>query len=198
MSKVVLKTWGGRDVDITTKLARQLLLAKVLKGIVKHMGLGMVPDLISAPLMAKEVGIVSTISEEAPNNHGGTYWNKVSVEVTREDGTSNVVSGVVFGSTPHIVRVDEYSDLFAFKPDGNYILSFRNEDRPGAISEVLEILHNVNVNIASLNVARNKDPKAAGTQALCFMALDDDVPTNAMNALRSLTSLHKVAKIDLK
>jgi hypothetical protein len=33
--------------------------------------------------------------------------------------------------------VDEFSDLFAFKPEGNYILTFRNEDRPGAISEVL-------------------------------------------------------------
>jgi hypothetical protein len=33
-------------------------------------------------------------------------------------------------------QVDEFSDLFAFKPEGNFILTFRNEDRPGAISEV--------------------------------------------------------------
>ena len=59
--------------------------------------------------------------------------------MTREDGTSNTVGGVVFGSTPHIVRVDDYSDLFAVKPDGSYVLSFRNEDRPGAMIEVLEI-----------------------------------------------------------
>lgn len=35
-----------------------------------------------------------------------------------------------------ISQVDDFSDLFAFKPEGNYILTFRNEDRPGAISEV--------------------------------------------------------------
>ena len=73
------------------------------------------------------------------------------MEVTREDGTSNTVGGVVFGSTPHVVRVDEYSDLFAVKPDGSYVLSFRNEDRPGAMIEVLEILRSVKVNVAGLN-----------------------------------------------
>ena len=73
------------------------------------------------------------------------------MEVTREDGTSNTVGGVVFGSTPHIVRVDDYSDLFAVKPDGSYVLSFRNEDRPGAMIEVLEILRSVKVNVVGLN-----------------------------------------------
>jgi len=112
--------------------------------------------------------------------------------------------GVVFGSTPHIVRVDEYKDLFAFKPEGGYILTFRNDDRPGALSEVLEILHNVNVNVASLNVSRKVTGPAVGsesasnTKALCFMSLDDDVPTNALNSLKSLASLQNVSKIELR
>ena len=45
--------------------------------------------------------------------------------------------------TPHIVQVDEFSDLFAFRLIDNgpasYILSFKNQDRPGAISEVLYV-----------------------------------------------------------
>ena len=36
--------------------------------------------------------------------------------------------------------MDEFSDLFAFKPEGSFILSFKNEDRPGAISEVSLLL----------------------------------------------------------
>lgn len=44
---------------------------------------------------------------------------------TRALGTR--LTGAVFGSAPHIVKVDEYDDLFAFKPEGNYILTFRNE-----------------------------------------------------------------------
>lgn len=49
-------------------------------------------------------------------------------------------AGAVFGNTPHIVQVDEFSDLFAFRliEEGpSYILAFKNQDRPGAISEVL-------------------------------------------------------------
>ena len=33
---VTLKTWGGRDVNITTKVVRNLLEAVVLKGVVKN------------------------------------------------------------------------------------------------------------------------------------------------------------------
>lgn len=99
------------------------------------------------------------------------------------------------------LQVDNYSDLFSFRPEGNYILTFRNEDRPGAISEVLEVLHGANVNVANVNVARlseGVDTKGHTPQALCFMALDDDVPSNAMRALQALPSLRKVAKISLK
>ena len=78
------------------------------------------------------------VSEELPENVGSPYWNLVSVTAWRADGSQAVrVTGAVFGSTPHVVSINNYLDLFAFKPEGsNYILSFRNEDRPGAISEV--------------------------------------------------------------
>ena len=38
---------------------------------------------------------------------------------------------------------------------------------------------------------------ASDGKALCLMLLDDDIPTNAMVALRSLPTLHEVAKIEL-
>lgn len=196
---VTLKTFGGRDVSITTRVARQLLEAMVLKGLVKHMGLGLVPDLISAPAQARDVNIRTTISNESPESYGSPYWNLINVEVEREDGTKSSITGAVFGNAPHIVKIDHYSDLFAFKPEGNYILTFRNEDRPGAISEVLEVLHMADVNIASMNVARPvKNPEDDKMLALCFMALDDDVGTNAMKKLRSMSFLHNVAKIQLR
>ena len=195
---VELKTWGGRDVSITSKQARQLLEAKVLKGILKHAGLGLNPDIISAPLMARENGIESIVSEALPENVGSPYWNLVNVTVTREDGSSSSITGSVFGKVPQIVHIDQYDDLFSFRPEGNHILTFRNDDRPGAIAEVLEILGSADINVGNVNVARSKTAAPGQSRALCFMALDDDVPTNAMNALRSLPSLHHVAKIQLR
>jgi D-3-phosphoglycerate dehydrogenase len=137
---------------------------------------------------------VSTVSDGLPANVGSPYWNLVSVEVEREDGSRGSITGSVFGSAPHIIHIDSYADLFAFAPEGNHILTFRNEDRPGAIAEVLEILYSADVNVAGVNVVRNKGSQAA----LTFMALDDDVPSNAMKALQSLPFLNHVAKIQLR
>jgi len=201
VTKVVLKTFGGRDVNITHKAARKLLEAKMLKGLIKHLCPGLVPDLISAPLMAKEANVESVVSEELPDNVGSPYWNLVSVTALRADGSQACrVTGAVFGSTPHIVSIDNYLDLFAFKPEGSYILSFRNEDRPGAISEVLGILHDASVNIASLNVARSPPTSASNPNplALCFMALDDDISTKAFTSIKSLPFLRDVSKIQLR
>lgn len=208
ISKVTLKTFGGRDVNITNKAARQLLEAHVLKGIVKRSpSTASLPsvDMISAPLIAKEQLKISThISDQNPTQQflsssrssstSNPYWNLVCVDVVREDGSECSVTGVVLGSSPHIVQVDQFMDVFAFKPEGNYILAFRNEDRPGAIKEVLVHLAESNVNIASMNVAR---AATSDDLALCFMALDDDVPAATMEALRGLPFLHNVAKIQL-
>jgi D-3-phosphoglycerate dehydrogenase len=193
ITKVILKTFGGRDANIATKQSRQLLEALVLKGIVKHMKPGLVPDLISAPSMANDVNIQSTISDEQPD-HLGTYWNLVSVDVERENGTKTNITGAVMGNIPHIVKIDRYSDLFAFRPEGNYILTFRNEDKPGAISQVLDVLHMANVNIASMTVAR----APTENYALTFISLDDDVSSHAMKSLKALEFLHHVAKIQLR
>ena len=198
VTNVVIKTWGGRDVNITTKQAKQLLEAQVLKGLVSTQVPNVVPDLISAPGMAKDANIASFISNDSPDNIGSPYWNLLSVEVFRADKSVSTMTGSVFGSTPHIVQVDEFKDLFAFKPEGNYILTFRNDDKPGAISSVLEILGNVKANVASVNVARLPNLNKVGSTALTFMALDDNIPTNSLNALKSLSSLSKVAKIQLR
>ena len=194
--RMELRTWGGRAADITTSAARSLLEAQVLKGLVKNSFDGAEPDLISAPGAAKTYGVTSVKSEEHPENVGSPYWNLISVCVEKENGTTNTITGSVFGRVPHIVQVNEYVDCFAFEPAGKFMLTFENEDRPGAISEVLEVLHQAGVNVASVNIAASKvavDPK----ECLCFMSLDDDVSSKSMRALHSLDGLKRVSKIQL-
>jgi hypothetical protein len=45
------------------------------------------------------------VSDEAPVLRASQYWNLLSVDVQREDGTSSRVTGAVFGNEPHIVQV---------------------------------------------------------------------------------------------
>ena len=197
-SKIVsttIKTWGGRDAQITSRQGKELIRAQFLKGLVRYQVSDVVPDLISAPGMAEEANIASQISDDDPDLIGGPFFNVIQIEVTRDDGSSSKIAGSVFGNVPHIIQIDEYDDQFAFKPEGKYLLTFRNNDEPGAVSLVLNILSDAAVNIASMNVARLKTSN--GTKALCFMALDDNIPTKSMKALKALATLESVAKIQL-
>lgn len=64
------------------------------------------------------------------------------------------------------------------------------------------MLQRAEVNIASMHVARpSSNPAAVAAPtplALCFMALDDDVPASALSSLRALPFLKDVAKIALQ
>lgn len=138
--RIVVRTNGGRDVKITTRAARQLLEAMVLKGIIRHSGEGLQPDMISAPAIAKQMGLESEISDEAAvgttGKPGSRYWNLLSVSAVRADGSTATVAGAVLGPTPHIVQVNNFTESFSLKAENNHYLTFRNEDKPGAVLEV--------------------------------------------------------------
>ena len=74
------------------------------------------------PLFIHHHGLYSAMLNYAMLNYAIQYWGNV---------------GAVFGNTPHIVQVDDFSDLFAFRliEGPSHILAFKNQDRPGAISE---------------------------------------------------------------
>ena len=62
-------------------------------------------------------------------------------------------------------------------------------------SSLLQALHTDNVNLASINVARNRDPSI--TQAFSCISLDNNVSTKAMATIKQLPGFTNVAKIQL-
>jgi hypothetical protein len=192
IKKVTLKTWGGGDIDITSSAVRKLLLALVQQGLVAASQPEAHPTLISAPLLACEMGIEGMISEQAPTRAGLPYLNLMTVEATFADGSQGHISGSVFGATPHIVELDEYSNRLAFSPDTEHLLTFNNIDRPGAVAGVLGVLEDAKANIASLHVARQEDGRA-----LCLMALDDHLPEAAFARLKGLEAISNVRMLEL-
>jgi hypothetical protein len=51
------------------------------------------------------------ISSDPPGLQGQQYWNLVSVEAQRQDGTGCTVTGAVRGNQPHIVQVRDLNSL---------------------------------------------------------------------------------------
>ena len=195
-NRVSISTMGGKDVRIDTTGTRALLNAKLLQGLVKYQVEGELPPLISAPLIATENNIESRISEDTPDI-GGSYNNLVHVAATYADGTHVSIAGAVFGSSAHIVHLDlsGETDQFTFKPEGDFLLMFKNDNRPGVLRDVLRVLDKFNVNVGNINIAPLKEAKE---QAFCFAVLDDDIPKKAMNALSGLDSIKTTVKMSLR
>jgi len=63
--KVTLKTWGGRDVNVTSKMARQLLEAEVLTGLVKNLKVHPTPASLSLSLFS--LSLLSLASRPYPS-----------------------------------------------------------------------------------------------------------------------------------
>jgi hypothetical protein len=79
----------------------------LLKGLVRHLGVGIHPDMISAPALAQAAGIECVV-DAGPTALAAPllqYRNLISVEVFRSDGSVQVLGGSVLGLTPHIVQV---------------------------------------------------------------------------------------------
>lgn len=95
----------------------------LLKGLIRHLGTGVYPDMISAPALAQAAGIEACIVDPTAGpavvaaHAGGAasatvppplllqYRNLLSVEVFRSDGSVQTLGGSVLGLTPHIVQV---------------------------------------------------------------------------------------------
>jgi len=197
---VHVSTVGGREISITTDQARNLLMAKVLQGLVRYQVSDIVPDFISAPLIAKENNIKSYTDNNVPDIGGGgegSYKNLVSVVANYEDGSQTKITGSVFGDTPHIIHIDSNGETeqFTFKPEGDFLLMLENHNKPGVLREVLKVLHNYNVNVGSINVAPYKDQTE---KAFCFAVVDEDIPSKGMNSLENLDTVDRVMKVSLR
>ena len=179
-----LRTWGGRDVDVTTPEARDLLRACVLQGAIRHLT-GEEPTLIAAPFMAKEIGLDFSIAGDLQTPQG-PFRTLMSVDVTTRDGKHHTVTGSVFGEEPHIVQIGDHAAFPPFVPEGS-LLMFSNEDRPGAVLGVLDVLRGFNINVAKLNLSR----RAKG-EALCLMTLDDPMTADAIKQLEALGTLNTI------
>ncbi len=192
--EISVSTSGGREINITTPQARALLEAKMIQGLVKHQLPDIVPDIVSAPLIAKEAQIISIVSEDEPEVEE-TYQNLISTVAKREDGGITTLVGSVFGDTPFIVHFEDQSKVaesLTFKPEGRYALIFENENRPGILREVLKVVHNARINVGNVSIA---PLKSNAEKAFCFMTIDEELPSNAMRTLKSLPSLSKVVEV---
>jgi D-3-phosphoglycerate dehydrogenase / 2-oxoglutarate reductase len=144
-------------------------------------------NLINAPFLAKEMGIVLNETKSGSNVN---YKSLISVEFVSENG-KRLLAGTVFGNNE--IRI-EYIDKFhlELRPEGNMIF-YSNTDKPGMLAKVGSILAEAKINIAGLSLGRLD----VGKEALTVINVDDNVDKKVVEAISSIEGIHNVYSVKI-
>jgi D-3-phosphoglycerate dehydrogenase len=174
---------GKLEVEYSGKIAGEdvgVLTAAVIKGLLEPIVETRV-NLVNAALLAQTHGL--NISERK-TRQTARYENIITITGERR------VSGTLLHDEPHIVQLD--GNWVDFIPSG-YVMLTRHRDRPGMIGKVGTLLGLADVNIASMQVARD-GPRG---EAIMVLTLDDPVPQEVMETIRRELDIQWSQVLDL-
>ncbi|HET9457321.1 MAG TPA: phosphoglycerate dehydrogenase [Candidatus Limnocylindrales bacterium] len=149
------------------------LTAAVLRGLLETSTTERV-NLVNATSLAKARGI-TLVERKTPE--AGAYASLLTLS-GESGGRTTTVAGTVAAGEPRLTRLNEYP--LDMEPAGVMLIT-RHHDRPGMIGRVGETLGRADVNISAMHLGRTA-PRA---DALMVLALDDDVPPDVAEEIRS-------------
>jgi len=180
--------FGGRvsaiELDFEGELAEHdvnLLVASAIKGVLQPFTEERI-NAVNARLIAGNRGI--KLVERRSRSHG-SYASLVTVRMQGHE-----IAGTVLMGEPRAARIDSFRvDLV---PDGRFLVS-RHDDRPGVVGRVGTILGEHDVNIASMQVARD----APRGNAMMILAVDDRVSPDVLTRLREVGGMSDLRYVEL-
>jgi D-3-phosphoglycerate dehydrogenase len=156
------------------------LTAAVLRGLLETTTTERV-NLVNAGALARARGI-TVVERKTPDAGAFAAVLTLSGETS---GLTTVVGGTVAAGEPRITRLDDYR--LDMEPSATMLIT-RHIDRPGTVGRVGIILGDADVNITSMHLARSRPREGA----LMILAVDDDIPQAALEAIRSLDAIRDV------
>ncbi|NOZ68869.1 MAG: phosphoglycerate dehydrogenase [Deferribacteres bacterium] len=158
----------------------------VLKGILTPI-LEETVNFINAPLIAKERGIQV---RETTTNDAGDYHSMLVIRI-RSGKKESTVSGILHGKKePRIIAVDNFT--VEIIPQGE-MLVLSNNDKPGVIGDIGNLLGRNNINIARMHFGREK----RGGKAISVVSVDTPVSKDILSKIRKLPNVLSVKQIHL-
>lgn len=174
LTKITIE-FEGKVTELNTKP----LTAAALNGLLSPLMEGV--NMVNAPVVARERNIdVSEI------RHERTAHYKTLMRVTASfDGGTFAISGTLFGDKP---RITALGDVALEASIGSRMLYVANEDKPGLIGGVGQLLGEAKVNIANFHLGRN----AGATHAVALIEVDQAVDAELIKKISKLASVREV------
>ncbi|MEC7641051.1 MAG: phosphoglycerate dehydrogenase [Nitrospinota bacterium] len=157
----------------------------VLKGLLSQTVDGV--NMVNAPYIAKERGVEV---QESKSNEIHDYTSAIQVEVTTEKGSRNLGGTLSAKQTPRIIKIDNYNFEAVFSKQ---MLVLTNNDKPGVIGKVGNILGENGVNIAGFQLGRLDE----GGNAVAVINIDTAPTKQVLQALEKTENVLKVYPVTL-
>ena len=168
--KGVTITYAGRAAKLNTKP----LTATILQGLLTPLLASV--NMVNATLIARERDIgVTTVHQDQVEG----YQTLVRLSVETERGERSVAGTLFQERRPRLVEV---RGIPVEAELGPHILFVRNEDKPGFIGALGNLLGDAGINIATFHVGRT----APGDEAIAMVEVDQAVPEDVLKAICSL------------
>lgn len=165
-----IKYWGEiakKDVQMATLGFIKGLLETVLKESVNY---------INAKMLLNERGI--SLRERKDINIFQNYLEIITIRIKTNKGEFQMAGNLSGKNEPKLVQIQGYELDVAFGSDMVFI---RNKDVPGVVGSIGKILGEENVNIATMQLGRNKEEG----EALMVLNVDNKVSNNTLKNLES-------------
>jgi len=177
--KGIRMEYSGVVAELNTKPLTAAAVAGVLRPLLSEV------NMVSAAVLARERGIVV---EEVTRTQDGAFESYIRLTV-RTDQYDRSIAGTVFSDgRPRIIQVRDINMEFELAP---HMLFIRNADKPGFIGRFGMVMGEAGVNIATLNLGRDKP----GGDAICMVALDEPVSAEVMASIRALPQVVRVNQL---
>ncbi len=147
------------------------------------------PDIPRAFALAEQAGMTLTIGTVALR---GAHPNTVVITLTNAEGRTLEINASSLGGGR--VRVNSLDGLEASFTGDYPTLIIRNEDRPGLVADVAHLLSDRNVNIATMQLYRDR----RGGLAVMVIESDQVIYPATVDLLRAHPGIVRVVYLDME
>ncbi len=144
---------------------------------------------VNAPLLAQQRGITSTltVSEDSVD-----YRNTTTLRGVLADGSVVEVAGTLAG-TKMAQKITALNGYDIEVPLADHLILMTYEDRPGIVATFGKELGDAQVNIAGMQIARQR----AGGQALSVLTVDSPVPDDVLERIADAIQATSLRSIEI-
>ena len=178
--KTIEITYKGAVSELNTTPMSAAALAGLLKAAMPEV------NMVSAPVLAKERGIDLKESYVAEAERAESLI-RIMVET---DERKFAIVGTIYRGEPRIVRLFGVPMDAAFDP---HLIYVRNDDKPGFIGQLGNLLGEAKINIATFYLGRMEE----GGEAVCLVSVDTEASPEVLSAIENLDQVKIVDSVNL-